>query len=399
MVIAGAGQAGVQAALSLREYGFQGRILLLDAENEEPYRKPPLSKAYLKGEMGETQLILRTANMLAERNVELRLGLTAVRIDRPAHSVHLSDGSAVEYKKLVLALGGANRQLPSSLPSFMYLRTRNDALRIRRSVTSETKVAIVGAGFIGLEVAASLRSLGCEVIILEKEPRPLQRIVGNEISDFISKLHKSNGVTLECNIGKLAWRELPTGKTELRFGSEQSYEADVVIVGIGIEPNTKIAEAAGLPVSNGIVVDRYLATIDPSIFAIGDCANFPEPESDEHIRIESVQSATDQARTVASNILGNTKEYRNVPWFWSDQYDVKLQIVGHMKSVSFEQVVGTGEKFSILCFQQERFVGAQSINAPSDHVASRKILETRKSVSMEALSSVNFDLAHYARQL
>lgn len=397
VVVAGAGQAGVQVALSLREYGYNSPILLLDCEADEPYRRPPLSKGYLKGDMDRSQLAIRSPKAFADKTIELRCGTAVVGIDRAASSVNLSDGSTVRYENLVLALGGTNRSLPGGLPSFLSLRTRSDADQIRAAITTSAKIAIIGGGFVGLEVAASLQGLGCEVLNLERETRVLSRVVSVEISEHLARLHRDKGTVINLGVDRLSWELLPSGKTMLNYGNDQAYEADAVIVGIGIEPNVRLAKEAGLKVADGIVVDAHLTTSDPEIFAIGDCARFPDPETGEPVRIESVQNATDQGRVAASNIAGNPTKYKRVPWFWSDQYDTKLQIVGRTNRSTTRRIVGTKEKFSVLCFEGDRLVGVESINAAADHMAARKLLESGRPISLHALSEQEFDLVRLAK--
>ena len=393
IVIVGAGQAGTQAAASLRDFGFVGRIVLVGEEPDLPYQRPPLSKAYLKGEA--TQFPLRAERFFAEKNIELLGGERAEAILRKEHRVRFSSGREEPYGHLILALGGVNRRFPGNADGILMLRTHADADRIRSRINTGKKVVIIGAGFVGLEMAASIRSLGLDVTVVDIAPRPLARAASVATSEFFRSLHEANDVPVYCGIESVGYRPLPDGKFEVRFG-DRAIVADLVLAGIGIEPNTSLASDAGLETRNGVIVDQYLSTADPMISAIGDCAAFYSESRGEHIRIESVQNAIDQAKTVAARIIGKKAPYHAVPWFWSDQYQVKLQIAGLTAGHDDVAVVGdiAAQKFSVFCFKDGRCVAVESINAPADHMAARKLLASHAVLKKEDLTE-NFSLKDF----
>lgn len=392
VIIAGAGQAGTQAAISLRDSGYAGRVLLVGDETDLPYQRPPLSKTYLKN--GATPLPLRAEKIFADKQIELLRGVRVTSIDRAARQVRLSSGAAERYDHLILALGGSNRKFPGDADGILMLRTRSDADRIRERLAEPRSVVIIGAGFVGLEVASSLRALGHRVSVVDIAPRPLARSVSVPTSDFVRSLHEENGVALRCGAGSVSYRRLADGSAEVRIENEV-LPADLVFAGIGIEPNVAIAEAAGLETRNGIVVDEFLSTADPAIFAIGDCAAFHSAYANELIRIESVQNAVDQAKFVAAAIMGNRQApYRAVPWFWSDQHNVKLQIAGLGGGHDEAILRGSAaeKKFSVYCFRQGSCVAVESINAPADHMDARKLLAGNISLDRTAVLAPDFSL-------
>lgn len=391
-IIAGAGQAGTQAAISLRDLGYGGRILLVGDETDLPYQRPPLSKTYLKS--GASLLPLRAEKVFIDKQIELLRGVSVILIDRAARQVHLSSGQVENFAHLILALGGSNRKFPGGSDGILMLRTRSDADRIRERISELCHVVIIGAGFVGLEVASSLRLLGHRVTVVDIAPRVLARSVSAPTSDFVRGLHEENGIDLRCDAGSVSYKPLADGKAEVCVAGE-ALLADFVFAGIGIEPNVAIAEAAGLETRNGIVVDEFLSTADPAIFAIGDCAAFRSVYADGLIRIESVQNAVDQAKFVAAAIVGNRQApYRAVPWFWSDQHNVKLQIAG--LSGGHDEAILRGspaeKKFSVYCFRQGRCVAIESVNAPADHMDARKLLAGNTPLTKQAFVGPDFSL-------
>lgn len=392
IIIAGAGQAGTQAAISLRDLGYAGRILLVGDETDLPYQRPPLSKTYLKS--GASPLPLRAETVFSDKQIELLRGVRVESIDRSARAVRLSSGQVENYDRLILALGGSNRKFPGDSDGILMLRTRSDADRIRERLVELRRVVIIGAGFVGLEVASSLRALGHGVTVVDIAPRPLARSVSVATSDFVRTLHEENGVDLRCGVASVSYKPLTDGKAELRVGNEVLL-ADVVFAGIGIEPNVAIAEATGLETRNGIVVNEFLSTADPAIFAIGDCAAFPSAYASGLIRIESVQNAVDQAKFVAAAIMGKMSgPYRAVPWFWSDQYNVKLQIAGLIGGHDDAVLRGNAaeKKFSVYCFKEGKCVAVESINAPADHMDARKLLAGSIPLTREVFAEPGFSL-------
>ena len=396
-VIVGAGQGGYQVAASLREAGYEEPVIIVGDEPAAPYQRPPLSKAYLLGEMTVDRLMLRPESFYETRGIDLLLGDRVARIDRDASRLHLASGSSLSYDHLVLALGARNRLLPvegADLDGVMYLRTLAESDAIHGRFESAKTIVVIGAGFIGLELAAVASKYGKEVHVVEALPRVMSRAVSPEISAFYVEAHAAWGTTMHLNArleridgksGRVAGVTLAGGKT---------IAADLVLVGIGIVPNVELAQEAGLTCDNGIVVDKHLVTADLAISAIGDCASFPDPVTHRHIRLESVQNAVDQARCVAKRITGSAEAYSAVPWFWSDQRDLKLQMVGLTNGC--DQTVTRGDvaarAFSVFCFKDGRLAGIESVNRAADHMFGRRLLAVGESLTPEEAADTSFDL-------
>ena len=329
VVIVGAGHAGVQAAASLREEGFEGEIVLLSAEKDLPYQRPPLSKAFLKGEMDIHGLPLRAEALFREQRIDLRLGVRAMRIDRASQRVELSDGAWIAYGHLILATGARQRRLDVpgvDLPGVFVLRDIADATAIRERLSPGLKVVIVGAGFIGLEIAATATGLGADGDVVEIA-RPMGRAVSPIMSDFFLKAHGVFGARLRMGLGVAAIEGRERAEA-VALTDGEVLSADMVVVAVGVVAEDALARAAGLECANGVVVDEFLRTSDPAISAIGDCADFPHAALGFRTRLESVQNAVDQARCVAARLAGKPKPYDELAWFWSDQGDLKLMIAG-----------------------------------------------------------------------
>src|ERR1700722_989466 len=329
VVIVGAGHAGVQAAASLREQGFDGEVVLLSAEKDPPYQRPPLSKAFLKGEMDIHGLPLRADAHFREQRLDLRLGVGATRIDRAAQQVELSDGGAIPYGHLILATGARQRRLNApgaDLPGVFALRDIADATAIRARLGAKPKVVIVGAGFIGPEIAATAASLGAEATVVEIA-RPMGRAVSPIMSDFFLREHAAFGARFKLGVGVAAIKGRERAETVVLTDGEV-LTADLVVVGIGVVAEDALATECGLECDNGIVVDELLLTSDSAISAIGDCTDFPHASLGMRTRLESVQNAVDQGRSVAARLIGKPKPYNELAWFWSDQGDLKLMIAG-----------------------------------------------------------------------
>ncbi|MGL4441167.1 MAG: NAD(P)/FAD-dependent oxidoreductase [Bosea sp. (in: a-proteobacteria)] len=376
-VIIGAGQAGLQSAVELRAAGYTAPIVLVGAESALPYHRPPLSKTYLTGEKSLDALQMRGAVFYAEQRISFMADITAVRIDRHTARVHLADGTALAYDHLVLATGAAARTLTCpghDLDGVMVLRSLADADALRARLETATSLVVVGGGFIGLEAAASARKLGKKVTVLEMQDRLMARAVGKHVSAHFAKVHVAHGVDLRLGqgiseiIGK-------AGRVEaVRTSTGDLIPADIVLAGIGVMPNTSLATQAGLTVANGIVVDEHQRTSDQRIFALGDVCAFPREGG--LIRLESVQNAVDQAKIVAASIMGREAHYQAVPWFWSDQYDLKLQMVGlaHGHDEVHERGSRDENRFSVFYFKFGRLTAIDSINRPADHMRGRKLL-------------------------
>ncbi|WP_060654267.1 NAD(P)/FAD-dependent oxidoreductase [Rhodococcus pyridinivorans] len=397
VVVIGSGQAGFEAAVSLRGHGFDGTISVIGDESGVPYQRPPLSKAYLHCEPDRDSLALRPASYFAEHNIELRCGKPVVRLHRSDRKVELVDGSTVEYDHLILATGARNRRL--SLPGadaagVHYLRTATEAENLTAQMKSCSSLVVIGAGFIGLEVAAAARKNGLTVTVVEAMARPMARALTETTSRFFSDLHTTHGVDLRLSTGIERILVADGHARGVVTTDGTTISADAVVVGIGVVPNVELAEHAGLEVANGIVVDAYLRTSDARISAIGDCAAFPSVHGDALVRLESVQNAVDQARCVAAQLTGADAVYHSVPWFWSEQYEAKLQIAGLTTGTDTSVVRGATSDgaFSVFCFRQGRLLGVESVNKPRDHMAARKMLACGMRLSPEQAADQSFDL-------
>ena len=396
-VIVGAGQGGFQAAASLREHGYVAPIALVGDEGLLPYQRPPLSKTYLLGEMDVERLLLRQQAFYATRSIELILDDRATAIDRAGARVTLASGRTLAYDHLVLALGARNRKLPvegATLDGVFYLRTRAEADAIHARLLQAQNIVVVGAGFIGLELAAVASKLGKHVTVLEALGRAMSRAVTPPISDFYAQAHAGWGVELMLN-ARLQAIDGDGGRVAgVTLADGRSLAAELVLVGIGITPNVELAAAAGLATENGIVVDAQLATADPRISAIGDCAAFPHPASATRIRLELVQNAVDQGRCVAKRIAGVGEDYAAVPWFWSDQRDLKLQMVGLSGGCEVTVLRGdpAARAFSVFCFRAGKLVGIESVNRAADHMFGRRLLTAGESITAEEAADPAFDL-------
>lgn len=330
MVIVGAGECGARAAFALREHGYQGAVTLIGEELHLPYERPPLSKDAMASEADPAAKIVTDLRKLADARISLMSGARVTRLDRQAHQVHLDNGASIPYAKLLLATGASPRRLPD-LPASsrcVTLRTFDDALAIRRHLVAGVRVAIVGGGFIGLELAASARGRGCPVTLIEAQPRILMRGVPAEIAAVVHAEHERQGVRIVCGQGIGAIAE--AGETiEIALAGGERIVADLCIIGIGAVPNARLAEQAGLAIDNGIAVDARLRSSDPDIFAAGDCCSFPlAVYGGRRVRLEAWRNAQEQGGLAARNMLGQNEAHATVPWFWSDQYHLGLQIAG-----------------------------------------------------------------------
>lgn len=362
-VIVGAGQAGFQTALSLRSEGYVGPITLIGEESRLPYARPPLSKAFLKNDADPETLEYRPAAFFTEHRIDCLFGERVIAFDRGSKVLRIASGGEIPWSHLVLATGARVRTLSGTRPDVHYVRTTEDSLVLRQALRRGGELSVIGGGFIGLEVAAAARSMGMSVQVTAAEARLMGRAVSPFISQWFAALHDRHGVSLRMN-------------TMLRDLDDPSLTGEVV-VGIGVIPNIEIARDAGLEVFDGIVTDSFLRTSDPSIFAVGDCALHPNPYAGGLIRIESVQNAADQARAVASTIAGKPREYRQVPWFWTEQFEAKLQIAGIPHDDDEIEVRGDVEvgKFSVYSYRHGELRAVESVNRPADHIAARKSLE------------------------
>lgn len=401
VVIIGAGHAGGSAAAFLRQYGHTGPIVLVGDEPLVPYQRPPLSKAWLKGEADAESLSLKPADWYEENDCRLILGTTATAINRGARQVTLSNGATLDYDYLVLATGARARMLPipgADLAGVMALRTAADAEALKAALGPGKRLAIVGGGYVGLEVAASARALGAEAVILEREPRVLARVACEALSTFFTDYHQARGVAFELSAGVEAFEGADGRVTGVKLSDGRVLPCDAVIVGIGAIPNDEMAQAAGLECVNGVVVDLEARTADPHVFAIGDLTHRPLPHYDRMFRLESVPNALEQAKQVACAIVGKPGPTPEVPWFWSDQYDLKLQIAG----IAFDtdRVLLRGDpasaKFAVFHLQGDVVRSVEAVNAPPEFMMGRKLIENRTRVNIDKLADASISMKEVA---
>jgi 3-phenylpropionate/trans-cinnamate dioxygenase ferredoxin reductase subunit len=396
VLIVGAGHAGFQVAASLRQHGYGDRICLINDEAHLPYQRPPLSKAYLKGEGRPDSLMFRPDKFYRDQNIEL-IADRAASIDRASRRLALASGASLDYGHLVLATGARNRLLDipnANLEDVRYLRILDESEELRKLMASRQRVVVIGAGFIGLEFAATARIKGLEVDVAELASRVMARAVTAEISDYFQERHTAAGIRIHLGVQATGIEADGNKVTGVSLSDGHHIPANLVVVGVGVLPNVELAAEAGLPVASGIIVDEQLLTADPNISAIGDCALFASPRFGGSLRLESVQNATDHARCVAARLTGDAKTYDGLPWFWSDQADDKLQIAG--LTTGYDQVVVRGDRaqrsFSAFCYKAGQLVGIESVNRASDHVFGRKVLGMKRSITPEQAADLSFDL-------
>jgi 3-phenylpropionate/trans-cinnamate dioxygenase ferredoxin reductase subunit len=404
VVIVGAGHAGAETALKLRQHQFGGSILVIGDEPELPYERPPLSKEYLSGDKAFERLSIRPASFWEERDVSFLLGnpVSAVAPDR--HQVIVGD-SAIGYGKLVWAAGGEPRKLSCSgydLVGVHYIRRRSDVDRLKAELADASNVAIVGGGYIGLEAAAVMRKFGKTVTVIEVQDRVLARVAGEPLSRFFEQEHRSHGVEIRLGVG-VDRIEGEAGRVSgVRLASGEVIPAQVAIVGIGIIPNVAALLAAGAKGEGGVFVDPACRTSLPDVFAVGDCAEHTNrfSDSEQPIRLESVQNAADQADVVAQNICGRSKWYEATPWFWSNQYDIRLQTVGLSRGYTDVVVRGRPEekKFSVIYLRNGVVIALDCVNSSKDYIQGRALVEhPGKEFDLSALSDINIPLKYWAQ--
>lgn len=396
VLIVGAGHAGFQLAASLRQAGFAEPIGLINDERHLPYQRPPLSKAYLKGGGGGDSLMFRPQKFYRDQNIEL-IDDRAVAIDRAARKLLLASGDSHEYAHLVLATGARNRLIDipnANLEAVRYLRTLDESEALRQRLVSGQRVVVIGAGFIGLEFAATARAKGLEVDVLELAPRVMARAVTAEISEFFQARHRSAGVRIHLGVQATSIEGEGGKVTGISLSDGRHIPADLVVVGVGVLPNVELAAESGLPVASGIIVDEHLLTSDPNISAIGDCALYASLRFGGSLRLESVQNATDHAKCVAARLTGDAKPYDGSPWFWSDQGSDKLQIAGLTTGYDHVALRSNPEEgaFSAFCYKGEQLVGIESVNRAGDHMFGRRLLAANGSITPEQAKDLDFDL-------
>jgi 3-phenylpropionate/trans-cinnamate dioxygenase ferredoxin reductase subunit len=378
-IIIGASHAAAQLVSSLRQDGWEGKISLIGDEPNLPYHRPPLSKAFFVGEKTEDELLIRAANFYEKNNVDLLLGSRVTNINRDAKKITLEDGAEISYTKLALTTGARVRKIPFTgceLAGVFYMRDLNDVKQTHKFTGPGKSAVIIGGGYIGLETAASLRKIGMNVTVIEAMSRVLQRVTAPEVSAFYTRIHTEEGVDIhtEAGVDAIIGDKHVEG---VRLADGTTIKADLVIIGVGVIPNIELAEAAGLTIDNGIAVNEFATTNDADIVAAGDCTNHYNPIYDRKLRLESVQNATDQAKIAAKSICGKPEAYNALPWFWSDQYDLKLQIAG--LSQGFDQVVIRGDSeqgrsFAAFYFCEGRLIAVDAINRPKEFMMSKRAL-------------------------
>jgi 3-phenylpropionate/trans-cinnamate dioxygenase ferredoxin reductase subunit len=397
VVIVGAGQAAAQAADTLRKRGFDGSVTLVGEEAENPYQRPPLSKKYLAGALERERLLIRPPHFYSEHRIDVRLGRAVLEIDRRAAKVRLDDGERLEYDALVLATGSRPRRpvLPGAdLEGVHFLRTLRDVDRLREELKPGRRIAIVGGGYIGLEVAASCRELGLEVVVLEMASRLMSRVVCEPISAFYQAEHARHGVHIVCNARVRALTASGERVRGVLCEDGTEHPADVVLIGVGVIAAEELAASAGLECANGIVVDEHCRTSDARIYAAGDCTNHPNPHYGVRVRLESVDNAFEQGTSAALNLLGIATRHDKVPWFWSDQYDLKLIIVGLCEGHDATVVRGEpgSRNFSVCYLRAGELVAIDTVNSPKDQMAARKLIAARARPDPSKLADASIPL-------
>lgn len=395
VVVVGSGQGGFQVAASLREEGYAGSITVVGDEPGLPYQRPPLSKGFLAG--AAQQIELRPQAFYAEQGIAVLASERVTRIERAARCVRLASGGSVDYEHLVLATG-ARARIPAvpgvDLAGILPLRSRTDAESLLAQLPAARRLVVVGAGFIGLEVAAMGTRRGLDVRVIEFADRALKRCISPQVSAWLTDAQAKNGVQFSFESGVTCFSGTEGRVAGVQTSRGDSFEADLVVVGVGVEPNVELAHSAGLWVNDGIVVDACLRTEDPAISAIGDCARYPTSWCTRPVRLESVQNAVDQARCVAARLMGRAEAYAKVPWFWSDQGDHRLQIAGLSEADDSCVLRGDrhADRFSVFRFRGERLVAVESINSAADHMAARKLLAAGTPVTPEQAADTTVKL-------
>ena len=395
-VIIGGSHAAVQLVISLRQNGWNGIITVISDEPYLPYQRPPLSKAFLSGSSREEQLLLRAPAAYEKLDVSFRLGIRVTAVDTDRRQLTLNNGETMSYTKLALCTGARARTLTiagAELKGVHYLRTMDDVKHIKLSANSANTAVIIGGGYIGLETAASLTKLGIAVTLLEAESRLLQRVASATTSEFYLSLHQEHGVTVKLNAQASALQG-DTSVAKVVCTDGQTIDADMVIIGIGVIPNTELASDAGLSVNNGIVVNQFAQTSHADIVAAGDCTNHPNPLLNRSLRLESVPNAVEQAKAAAASLCDIEKLYAELPWFWSDQYDVKLQIAGINQDYTEVVIRGdqTSHSFTVFYLQGTVLLSAECINRPKDFILAKKLILQGNDLNPAALSDETIEL-------
>jgi 3-phenylpropionate/trans-cinnamate dioxygenase ferredoxin reductase subunit len=402
-VIVGASLAGATAAAALREEGFSGRIVLVGEEHERPYERPPLSKDYLQGRSEREKIFVHPSVWYAEHDIELQLGTRVTRLDAGAHELTMADGRPMRYDELLLCTGSSPRRLPvpgADLDGVLYLRTVGDSERIMETLASVSRLAVIGAGWIGLEVTAAARNAGVDVVLLEMMELPLLRVLGSEVAQLFAGLHRSHGVDLRFGVRVEEITGHEGQVTGVRLAGGRQVEADAVVVGVGITPNTELAVGAGLLVDNGVVVDEHLRSSDPDVCAAGDVANALHPLLGRHIRVEHWANALHQPKTAAKTMLGGDAIYDRVPYFFTDQYELGMEYSGYVEPDGYDEVVFRGDpndgEYIAFWLQDGRVLAGMNVNVWDVTDAIQGLVRSRRPVDVPRLSDPDVPLTDVA---
>ena len=396
LLIIGAGQSAIQCISTLKKEGYSGSITLVGEEEHLPYQRPPLSKGFLEDSVNKERLYFKKLEFFTENKVQLYLGLSAEKLEIDNQKVYLSDNSELEFDKLVFATGSRVRYLDfpgSELKSIFYLRDLDDAEAIKKDLETSENLVIIGAGYIGLEAAAIAAKKNKKVTIIEMADRVMNRTVDPQISEYYLNLHESYGVKFHFNTSLETINEV-SDSLEVVCSDGTEVKADSVLIGAGVVPNIELAEEAGIYCDNGIIVDEFGQTNFKNIYACGDCTNHPNKILKKNLRLESVHNAMEQAKTVASSVMNNPMEYSQVPWFWSDQYDHKLQIVGLSGDHDLVTMRGTTNdaKFMLFYTKDEELIAVDAINNPKEFLISRKLVANKVKIKPKVISDLNTNL-------
>ena len=402
-VIVGASLAGATAAAALREEGFSGRIVLVGEEHERPYERPPLSKDYLQGRSEREKIFVHPSVWYAEHDIELQLGTRVTRLDAGAHELTMADGRPMRYDELLLCTGSSPRRLPvpgADLDGVLYLRTVGDSERIMETLAAVSRLAVIGAGWIGLEVTAAARNAGVDVVLLEMMELPLLRVLGSEVAQLFAGLHRSHGVDLRFGVRVEEITGHEGQVTGVRLAGGRQVEADAVVVGVGITPNTELAVGAGLLVDNGVVVDEHLRSSDPDVCAAGDVANALHPLLGRHIRVEHWANALHQPKTAAKTMLGGDAIYDRVPYFFTDQYELGMEYSGYVEPDGYDEVVFRGDpndgEYIAFWLQDGRVLAGMNVNVWDVTDAIQGLVRSGRPVDVPRLSDPDVPLTDVA---
>ena len=394
IVIIGAGHAGGMAAISLRQRKYQGSIALVGEEKYLPYQRPALSKGFLSGELGEKTLYLKSEDYFEKNKINVLRNSKVIAIDRSQKTLLLENQKQLGYKQLIIATGSVvNKLRITSQEDVYYLRTIGDSLKIRRKLKNHKKITIIGAGYIGLEIASIAIKRNLEVKIVELENRVMGRVVSSEVSDFFQKKHQAEGVEFKFN-SSITSIESQGQQKRILCSDGSSFNTDVVVVGVGIKPNIELAESSGLRCSNGILVNDHGQTSDSDVFAVGDCSNQPNRLFKKRLRLESVSNAVEQAKSVSASIVGIQTAHQEVPWFWSDQYNLKLQIAGISDDHDQRFIRGCAEeeKFAVFYEKEKRLIAVDAINSPKEFMIGKKWIAKQAEIPSELIRNMDVDL-------